>query len=458
MTDASTDLVGTTLADTYIIDSLLGEGGMGRVYLARHTRIDAKRFAIKVLHEEFAQHTEALERFKREAEATAAISSPHVIGVHDVGKTPDGLPFIASDFLEGEELAVRLERLGQLDVGEGVRIVRQVCAGLAAAHQQGVVHRDVKPENVFLVGSPEASTAKLLDFGISRLTDQNAKALTQAGIALGTPDFMSPEQARGKPVDHRCDVYAAGVLLYATLTGVSPFERESPQESLMALLTEEAPPPTTFDASIPKALEAVIEKAMAKEAEARYPTVFALYEALAPFDPTSAVQAPAPVAPAAAPRVTEPGAPVLVAPPPPPAETTAHLALYGGLGGVAAYLSLFLGIGGILRAADIKLGAGGQLILGLLLAAAFGPLAALGGLHIRGLVASDPRASRIAGTVKSAVIAGCVTYAVFAMLIRVGQIVVLGDAKGVGAPLYDVLLLLAAAGGAVVAAGLGAKR
>ncbi len=491
------DLVGTTLANTYIIESQLGEGGMGRVYLARHTRIDAKRFAIKVLHPEFAQHGEALERFKREAEATALITSPHVIGVHDVGKTPDGRPFIASDFLEGEELADRLARLGQLAPPEAVRIVRQVCSGLAAAHQQGVVHRDVKPENVFLVGPAESSTAKLLDFGISRLTDQSAKALTQAGVALGTPDFMSPEQARGKPVDHRSDVYAAGVLLYVAVTGVSPFERDAPQESLMALLTEEAPPPSTFEADLAPGLEAVIQKAMAKEAEHRFQSALELFEALAPFDPTSGVfgvQPPSQAVPSqpvgSQPASSQPvhsqpvgsqgaGAQALssqrvhrtqpdddlsrrTVPGTPPSQsigaaagTSTRLYGFGLVGLVGLFLALLLGIGGVLRAADVDLGTTGQLIIALLLLAALGPLAALGGLHAKRLLLEDgATASRIAQRLGAGVIAGTATYGLFGLLVRAAQIVVLDDAKGLGWPLYDVLLLLAALGAAVIASAL----
>ncbi|MEQ9319701.1 MAG: serine/threonine-protein kinase, partial [Polyangiaceae bacterium] len=175
MTDHADTLVGTTLAGTYILDSVLGEGGMGRVYQARHTRIAAKRFAIKVLHQQYAQHEEALERFKREAEAAALISHPNVVGVHDYGRTQDGRPFLVSDFLVGEELADRLHRESTLPIGEAVRIVRQVCSGLAVAHANGVTHRDVKPENVFLVGSDDELSVKLLDFGISRFVDNRGK-------------------------------------------------------------------------------------------------------------------------------------------------------------------------------------------------------------------------------------------------------------------------------------------
>lgn len=282
-------LLGTTLADSYILDKVLGEGSMGRVYLARHTRIASKRFAIKVLHTQFARHTEALERFKREAEAAALVSSPHVVGVQDYGRTPDGRPFMVYDFLVGEELADRLLREGQLPIADAVRIVRQVCSGLAVAHANGIIHRDVKPENVFMMGTDDEPTAMLLDFGISRF-HEGGKVLTQAGTTLGTPDYMSPEQARGMRVDHRSDIYAVGVMLYRMLTGVMPFERESPHETLLALLAEEAPAPRFIEPSIPEHLEGIILRAMAKEPAHRYQWIAELSQALAPYDASHAAR------------------------------------------------------------------------------------------------------------------------------------------------------------------------
>jgi serine/threonine-protein kinase len=456
--DASEQLLGTTLADTYILESQLGEGGMGRVYLARHTRIDAKRFAVKVLHEEFAQHTEALARFKREAEATALISSPHVIGVHDVGTTPDGRPFIASDFLEGEELADRLEREGgQLPVPEAVRIVREVCAGLAAAHAQGVIHRDIKPENVFLVGPREANTVKILDFGISRLTDQNAKALTQAGIALGTPDFMSPEQARGKPVDHRADIYATGILLYLMVTGVSPFERESPQETLMALLTEEVPTPTTFEPNIPPQLVGIIEKAIAKEADQRYQTVQELLDALAAFDPTAPQAAPAPPEPTA--PIEVPPQPGTVSPtlPDTPAASSPEPAPHAVLGVVVTFLALWLGVGGLLRAVDVDLGIGGWLIIAVLLGVAVAVPSVLLWMHLSSAMKTD-RGPKLARALRSGVLIGITGYAIGSMLVKVLQIVLLDDADNVAWGIYDLLLFFATAAAAAGAAATELKR
>jgi serine/threonine-protein kinase len=280
------DLLGTTLCNTYNIVRLIGEGGMGRVYEARHTRIAGKRFAIKTLHPEFVRQREVVTRFQREVEAAAAITSPHVVGVYDVDRAPDGRPFLVAEYLDGEELGQLLERVGKLELGRAVRIVRQVCKALAAAHERNIVHRDVKPENVFLAGDPAEPMVKVLDFGISRIaTESGGTALTRAGMVMGTPAYMSPEQARGERVDHRADIYGVGAILYTSLTGSVPFEREDAAATVVAVLTQEPPRPRAIQPSIPEALEFIIQRAMARDPDARYQSMRDLYEALAPFDP-----------------------------------------------------------------------------------------------------------------------------------------------------------------------------
>jgi serine/threonine-protein kinase len=181
------DMVGKTIAATYTIARVLGEGGMGRVYEARHTRIGGKRFAIKMLHPEFTRQPEVLSRFQREAEAAATIDSPHVVDVFDVDRTADGRAFLVAEYLDGKEFAIYLEETGKMPVGSAVRIVRQICKALVAAHEKGVVHRDMKPENVFLVGDPAQPMAKVIDFGISKLDDRPGTALTKTGMIMGTP-------------------------------------------------------------------------------------------------------------------------------------------------------------------------------------------------------------------------------------------------------------------------------
>ncbi|TPV95336.1 MAG: serine/threonine protein kinase [Myxococcales bacterium FL481] len=282
-------LIDTRLDDTYEIVRGLAAGGMGRVYEARHHRIRTKRLAVKVIHANLAGNPEIVSRFQREVEAAAAISSPYVASVYDVGRTRDGRPYLVAEFLQGMDLGESLERHGKLPVGFSVRIVRQVCRGLAAAHDSGVVHRDIKPENVFLTGDLNRPLVKVLDFGVSRLDDGQAKKLTEAGAVLGTPAFMPPEQAQGARVDHRADIYSAGALLYTALTGQDPFVGETTAEILFAVLTREPVGPRTLEPSIPMALEALIQRAMAKDPADRFPSIAALADALAPYDPDEGV-------------------------------------------------------------------------------------------------------------------------------------------------------------------------
>ncbi len=235
---AETDeMVGQTLASSYTIVRSIGEGGMGRVFEARHTRIPAKRFAVKMLHPEFTRQPEVLTRFQREAEAAATIDSPYVVDVYDVDRTADGRAFLVAEYLQGKEFANYLEEVGKMPVGAAVRVVRQVCKALTAAHAKGVVHRDMKPENVFLTGDPAQPIAKVIDFGISKLGDDApGTALTKTGMIMGTPSYMAPEQARGERVDHRADIYAVGAILYCALTGQRPFDSGDPTATLTAVL------------------------------------------------------------------------------------------------------------------------------------------------------------------------------------------------------------------------------
>ncbi len=278
------DLVGTTLANTYSITRIIGEGGMGRVYEARHQRIGGKRFAIKLLHPEYARMPEVLSRFQREAEAAAKIRSTHVVEVYDVARTDDGRPFMVAEFLEGRELAAYLDDVHKLPVAQAVRIVRQLCRGLGAAHELGIVHRDMKPENVFLVGELTRPTAKIIDFGISKSGDTGGTNLTKTGMIMGTPSFMAPEQARGERVNHLVDVYAVGAILYTLLTGKRPFDKPDATATLTAVLIEEPPRPRSIEPSIPDGLEAVIQKAMAKAPGERFPTLEQLERALEPWE------------------------------------------------------------------------------------------------------------------------------------------------------------------------------
>lgn len=278
-------LLGTTLSRTYRITGILGEGGMGRVYEAWHTRIKQKRYAVKVLHPEYARSAEVLSRFQREAEAAALISHANAVGVYDVALTPQGWPYLVCDFLEGIDFSEHLKTHAPLAPNMVKHIALQICDALKAAHACGVIHRDLKPQNVFLVGDfddgvPEYPMAKVLDFGLSRLLDSADSELTKTGMIMGTPSYMAPEQARGERVDHRCDIYGVGAIMFAALTGRPPFKTETPQATVLAVMNDDPPRPTSLNPSIPGSLELVVQKAMAKDPSQRYPDMASLQEAI----------------------------------------------------------------------------------------------------------------------------------------------------------------------------------
>lgn len=279
--DDEDPMLGAVLGGSYEIVRMLGEGGMGRVYEARHQRLQSKRFAVKMLHPDLARQPEVVTRFQREAEASSVLSHPNVVEVFDVSASPDGRPYIVAELLEGEELGTHLDRVGKMMPGAAAHVARQVCAALGAAHAAGIVHRDVKPENVFLSG--DGTHVKVIDFGISKVGD-NKDGLTKTGTVMGTPDYMAPEQARGDKVDLRADIYAVGAMLYRALTGRKPFEGRDPMATLTAVLTEEPPRPSEVASGIPLSLELVIQKAMAKNPGERFQSMAELDAALAPFD------------------------------------------------------------------------------------------------------------------------------------------------------------------------------
>lgn len=258
---------------------------MGRVYEARHTRLHNKRYAVKMLHQELARQPEVVTRFQREAEAASALSHPNIVGVYDVNATRDGRPYLVGELLEGVELGAYLDQVSKLPVESAVRVVRQVCQALAEAHRHGIVHRDMKPENIFLVGSE--GHVKVLDFGISKVGEGNAN-LTKTGMVMGTPGYMAPEQARGARVDARADVYAVGAILYRCVTGQAPFEGLDPMATLTAVVSQEPMRPTQLEPNLPAALELVIQSAMAKNPDERFPDMETFDAELAAFDPARA--------------------------------------------------------------------------------------------------------------------------------------------------------------------------
>jgi eukaryotic-like serine/threonine-protein kinase len=229
--------VGTVLADRYRIDRLIDTGAMGRVYEGRHVHMQ-KRMALKVLHRELSAVPEFVSRFEREAMAAANIDSEHVAAATDFGKLPDGSVYLALEFVEGETLRYAIER-GPMDEERALEIARQVALALRSAHSLGIVHRDLKPENVMLVERPgDKDFVKVLDFGVAKVPigevaegPASKRPITKAGIVFGTPEYMAPEQALGKKVDARADLYSLGVILYEMLAGRRPFDEEGPDGS-----------------------------------------------------------------------------------------------------------------------------------------------------------------------------------------------------------------------------------
>ena len=277
--------VGRTAGGKYKLVRLLGAGGMGEVYEAQHASI-GRRFAIKFLHPLLASNNEVVARFQREAQAAGGLENENIAAVMDIGTADDGAPYLVMEYLDGEDLAHLLVRGGPLPVPRAAYIIIQACRGLAAAHVRGIVHRDLKPENLFICKRNDGSDlVKVLDFGIAKLhTGPVGTGLTQTGTTMGTPFYMSLEQARGaKEVDHRTDIYALGVILYEILSGTKPHPGESYNEILYHVISKEPAPLDGTRPGLPPGLSAVVHRAMAREVEDRYASAADLTAALIPF-------------------------------------------------------------------------------------------------------------------------------------------------------------------------------
>jgi serine/threonine-protein kinase len=451
------ELVGQTLSQTYTLLRVIGEGGMGRVYEARHTRIGSKRFAIKMLHPEFARQPEVLTRFQREAEVAASVHSPYVVDVYDVDRTADGRPFIVGEFLDGKEFASYLDEVGKMAVGPAVRIVRQICKALTAAHAKGVVHRDMKPENVFLTGDLSSPIAKVIDFGISKMGDSPGTALTKTGMIMGTPSYMAPEQARGERVDHLADVYAVGAILYCALTGQRPFDRGDPTATLTAVLTQDPPRPRSIEASIPDSLEMVIQRAMAKRPQDRYASMAELEAELAPWDGGEAELV-------VAPQRGQSQIPALVGSRNSSADQRSRaVSMARPMVLILGSLGVFWGAGSLMTtiAAMVRLARGGGatanltgseaafLIIGFVFA-----LLTPGILIVRYLRRkiwdNSAKAMELSERLYRPVVTGLCAYGFGTLLIRLLEGIIIRRAVGVAWPVWDLLLFafgLAAAGG-----------
>jgi eukaryotic-like serine/threonine-protein kinase len=272
---------GTVVADTYEVIRLLGRGGMGAVWEAHHRRLPGKKVAIKVLHAEVAGDHESLVRFRREAEIASRLGHPNIVEVHDFNTLPSGAPYLVLEFLEGESLDARIAR-GALSIDETISIVRQIGSALRAAHREGVVHRDLKPQNVFLAREgDDGEITKVLDFGISKIRgSQTVK--TQDSTMLGTPQYMAPEQATGRhaEVDARTDVFALGAMVYEMVCAAPAFPGQTIPEVVFKVVYQDPEPLAGKLPSAPSSVVEAIHKALAKDQAERFQDVESFIEAL----------------------------------------------------------------------------------------------------------------------------------------------------------------------------------
>jgi serine/threonine-protein kinase len=313
---------GSLVAPNVRLERLLGGGGMGSVWVARHETLNTQ-VAVKFMSEELAHDADALARFTREATAAAQIKSPHVVQVFDHGVTADKIPYIVMELLQGEDLDARLERVGTLSVRETALVVKQTSKALRRAHRLGIVHRDVKPANLFLVDADGDVFVKVLDFGIAKTRGAAAVAAadgdTTTGTLIGTPHYLSPEQIQGsKSVDGRTDLWALAVVAYECLTGRRPFNGDTVGAICIAIHAGEFPPPTSLRPDLPAGVDAWFARAFARDVEARFASAEDLAAALEAAMPGALRSAPPPApseedaiarAPRSMPLVLTPSAP-----------------------------------------------------------------------------------------------------------------------------------------------------
>ena len=290
------ELVGHVVGERYQVQRRIGGGGMGEVYLARHVLM-GRPSALKVLNRTLMQDPDAITRMSREATNASRISHPNVCAVYDFGLTGDGLVFLAMEYVEGRTLSSLLEEGGALPLCRAARLMAQCAAGLQAAHDLGIVHRDLKPDNIMVVTGGEEETVKLVDFGIAKAIAGDdgvgGQGVTRSGFIVGTPEYMSPEQLAGAPLDARSDQYSLGLVFYQMITGRLPFEGDSLRGSLAKRLTD---PPRPLSAAnpgegFPAGLEESVRRALSRDPGSRHASVQAFADSVA----RAAAGGPAPV-------------------------------------------------------------------------------------------------------------------------------------------------------------------
>jgi eukaryotic-like serine/threonine-protein kinase len=333
-------LIGKFIAERYQILDVLGEGGMGRVYLAEHVRM-GRRSALKVMSPNLALSADAISRFNREAANASKINHPNVAQIYDFGETNDGLLFLAMEFVEGETLRALLQRERRIPVARAATLVTQIAGALAAAHHLGIVHRDLKPDNIMIARHHDGSDwVKVVDFGIAKTVQGSGESgagsqtVTTAGVSLGTPEYMSPEQLAGERLDNRTDLYSLGLVLFHMLTGDLPYPRVTSRETLVKRLTsrplslaEVAP-----DVAWPAGVQAALDRALAPELADRYETVVDFAR-----DVAAAAAGPRSTAPTVrTPRLSAPTQRIAVDAPVPARRKAAFVTLYLSLATIAA--------------------------------------------------------------------------------------------------------------------------
>jgi hypothetical protein len=270
--DVHADLVGNIVAERYHVIKKLGEGGMGTVYLAEHVKMGRKS-ALKVMNPGMNRDADAVARFNREAANASRLNHPNICAIYDFGETPDGLIYLAMEFIEGDALTALIERAGALAPARAATILHQSADALAVAHDYGIVHRDLKPDNIMISkGRDGADVAKVVDFGIAKASSSEAQKVTKTGLVVGTPEYMSPEQLAGDTLDGRSDIYSLALVGFNMLTGTLPFPSNSAQEAMIMRLTDR---PRRLDemkpeVAWPEDLQAVMDRALARDFEERY--------------------------------------------------------------------------------------------------------------------------------------------------------------------------------------------
>ena len=275
-------LIGRVIADRYLILALVGEGGMGRVYLAEHVKMN-RQCAIKVMNPSLIHDDDSHQRFAREASSAASILHPNVAAVFDYGEA-DKIVYLVMEYVDGESISAIVAREGALDPRRAIDIARQVADGLHAAHELGIVHRDLKPDNIIVTRNKSGKEIpKVVDFGIAKaLTDSREDGLTQSGLVIGTPEYMSPEQLLGDPVDARADIYSLGCILYQMLTGQAAFAAESREQMIRRRLHEAPPHIRDVMPELPRRLDTTIVHMLARSPKDRMHTAAEARDVLDP--------------------------------------------------------------------------------------------------------------------------------------------------------------------------------